>query len=60
MEAVAAIQTRGLCLNIEIKALCFGGMSSGLKEVWKYRDIHWKYWKGSEEFQILGKKPFWL
>lgn len=54
----AAVQIRGLCLNIEIKALYFGGVSSGLKQVYKYHNIHWKYWKGSEEFQILGQENY--
>lgn len=29
---------------------------AGLKQVQKYHDILWKYWKDSEEFQTLGEK----
>lgn len=31
-RAKGTIKTCDLCPNIEIKALCFGGMSSGLKQ----------------------------
>lgn len=32
-DTMAVVQICGLCPNIEIKALCFRGMGSGLKQV---------------------------
>ena len=64
MDAVAATQTRGLCPNIEIKALCFGRMSwtkTSIEVPWYSLKIlkktlkSFKHWGGKNHIDYKNK-----